>query len=68
MAKTLTYEEFIEYAEKHYTKGGDGFVECWDKRMFEEYVEEFGPITKRKALDMFRLMYGIELDRQGWGW
>lgn len=68
MAKSnaLNYEEFIEYAKAHYTKGGDGYYECWDKRTFDEYVEMFGEITKRKALQMFKESYEIELDRRGW--
>lgn len=66
MAKALTFEEFIEYAKKHYNKGGDGFVECWEKRDFDEYVRMFGGITKRKALQMFRTDYEIQQDRMGW--
>lgn len=66
MAKVLTFEEFIEYAQKHYNKGGDGFVECWEKRDFDEYVGMFGGITKRKALQMFRTDYEIQQDRIGW--
>lgn len=54
MAKELTYAEFIEYAEKHYTKGGDSYVECWDEKTFNEYVGMFGPITKSVALAMLR--------------
>ena len=66
MAKALTYDEFIEYAKKHYERGGDGYVECWDKREFDEYTELAGPITKSKALKMFRDSYDIERDRAGW--
>ena len=54
MAKALDYKGFIDYAEKHYDKGGDSYVECWDEKTFNEYVEKFGPITKRGALAMFR--------------
>lgn len=66
MAKALTYEELIEYARKHYNKGGDGIFECWDKKTFDYYVKEFGPITKSRALEMFRLDYEIARDRAGW--
>ena len=66
MAVSLTYTEFIEYAKKYYEKGGDGYVECWDEREFNEYVANFGPITKRKAQKMFRESYDIERDRAGW--
>ena len=40
MAKALTYEELIEYAMKHYSKGGDVVVECWGRNEFDEYVKE----------------------------
>lgn len=66
MAKALTYSEFIEYAKKYYEKGGDGYVECWGQREFDEYVKLFGSITKSKALKMFRDSYEIERDRAGW--
>ena len=68
MAKALGYEEFIEYAKKHYNRGGDSYVECWDEATFDEDVRMFGPITKRKALGMFRDSYEIDRDRRGWGW
>lgn len=65
-AQTLTYEELIDYAKEHYTRGGDGIYECWDRRTYNEYVELFGPITKRGALQMFRLNREIDRDRAGW--
>ncbi len=66
MAKAMTYGELMDYAKAHYAKGGDSIYECWDERTFDEYVREFGPITKRRALDMFRLDYEIQRDRAGW--
>jgi len=66
MAKALTYKELIEYALKHYNKGGDTTYECLDEKAFDEYVKLFGPITKRKALEMFKLDYEIQRDRAGW--
>ena len=62
MARTkgMTYEELLDYAKQHYNKGGDGIYECWDERTFNEYVSLFGPITKRGALEMFRLEYSIQ--------
>ncbi len=54
MAKGLSYEEFIELAKKNYSKGGDVAVECWDERTFNEYVKNFGPMTKKEALQTFR--------------
>lgn len=66
MAKALSYDEFIEYAKKHYNKGGDVFVECWEKAEFDNYVSAFGAVTKSKALKMFREEFDIERDRAGW--
>jgi hypothetical protein len=60
MKTPLTYEEFIKLAEQNYTKGGDTYVECWDKKDFERYVEEFGAITKTKALKMFKLQKSLD--------
>ena len=51
--RALTYEEFIAMAKANYTKGGDGYVECWDDRTFTYFVKEFGPITRASALDAF---------------
>lgn len=65
-AKELTYDEFMEYAKQHYTKGGDGFYECWDEKTFAEYVDQFGVITKRRALQMFKISYEVDRDRAGY--
>ncbi len=51
--KALNYEEFIALAKANYSKGGDGYVECWDDRIFAYFVEEFGSISKERALQMF---------------
>ena len=66
MAKALTYEELMDYALAHYSRGGDATYECWGRKEFDEYVKEWGPITKRKALEIFRLDYEIQKDREGW--
>lgn len=66
MAKTLTFVEFMDYANQHYNRGGDSFVECWEEKDFNDYVEQFGPITKREALKMFREEYDIQRDRAGY--
>lgn len=66
MAKGLTYEEFQAYAMKHYSKGGDAFVECWDERTFNDFVDQFGIITKQRALDMFKDNLDVERDRAGY--
>lgn len=65
-AKVLSFEEFIALAMNHYSKGGDGYVECWDERTFSDYVADFGPITRSKALEMFRFSYDVDMDRMRW--
>ena len=60
MNNALTFEELWELAQKYYTKGGDSIVECWDKNTFNDYVKEFGPITKKDALAMFKRQKSIE--------
>ena len=66
MAKALTYEELMDYAKANYTRGGDMTYECWDEKTFDEFVREFGPITKRVALKLFRWDYEYERERAGW--
>jgi hypothetical protein len=66
MAKTLTYEELIDYARQNYAKGGDGVFECWDKRTFDDYVQDFGEITKTKARQIFKLYKETTDDMAGW--
>ena len=53
--KALTYQELMELAKQHYNEGGDATYECCDERWFNDYVEQFGPMTKKKALNMFRI-------------
>lgn len=67
-AKGLSYVELIDYAKKHYNKGGDGVYECWDEATYNEYVAEFGPITKRDALEMFRTNYAVRKDIEATAW
>lgn len=68
MEKALTFEQFIELAKKHYNRGGDSYVECWDRTTFNDYVDMFEPITKRTALQMFRDNLDEEEDTRGmWG-
>lgn len=69
-AKALTYDEFMDYAKAHYNKGGDGYYECWGQRQFDDYVELFGPITKRRAQSQEgmtmtkRLWYAVQETRE----
>lgn len=65
-AKAMTYEELMKYAKAHYNKGGDAIYECWEEYQFNDYVEMFGPITKSKALAMFRLERSMQKEREGW--
>ena len=53
--KYLSYKELIALAFDHYCEGGDGVYECWDEQTFNEYVKEFGQMTEKSALNMFRL-------------
>ena len=66
MEKALTWKEFYKLALVNYEFGGDGFAECWDERTFNEYVEAFGPISKKKALNMFNTAEQIWTDMQGY--
>lgn len=51
MNKPMTYDELMTFALENYSKGGDSIYECWDESTFNEYMQEFGPITKKKALE-----------------
>lgn len=64
----ISYEEFTQLAKANYEKGGDVFYECWDERVFNNYVTNFGVITKTEAKRMFRDMLDTERDRAGYGW
>ena len=55
--KKLTYQEFMELAKQNYTKGGMVFYECWEECQFNDYVKEYGAITKKKAFQMFNRGY-----------
>ena len=66
--KALTYEELMALAKEHYNDGGDQTYECWDERAFNVYVEMFGPITKKKALEMFRLDKAVYDDIAATAW
>ena len=36
----------------------------WEEKEFNYYVENFGEITKKKALSMFRLEYALQTERE----
>lgn len=67
-SKVLNYEEFMQYAKKYYDKGGDGFYECWDEKFFNDYVGMFGPLTKAKAREMFKMEYDVRRDYEATAW
>ena len=60
----LTFDQFIALAEANYNAGGDGYVECWDERTFAYFVEEFGPIPKERALQMFAA--ALDEEKEEW--
>lgn len=64
--KELTWKELYKLALRNYENGGDGIVECWDESTFNEYVAEFGPITEKAAMDMFRTAQEIWEDTRGY--
>ena len=68
MAKVLNYKQFMEFALAHYNEGGDGCYECWDELSFRVYVEEFGPMTEKKALKIFREYNSIVKEYQATAW
>lgn len=61
MKKALTFKEFMAISQEHYYEGGDGFVECWDEKTFNQYNDLFGIITKSAALKMIKQQYADEL-------
>lgn len=63
--KELTWKELYKLALRNYENGGDGIVECWDESTFNEYVAEFGPITEKAAMNMFRTADEIYWDIAG---
>ena len=62
----MTYEEMEKLAMENYNNGGDVFVECWDEREFDEYVEFYGPMTEVKALELFAMWKDEFADMMGW--
>lgn len=60
--KVLTYNELMELAKEFYNEGGDGIYECWDERTYNEYVQEFGPITVETTF----MLFGVDADRRAW--
>ena len=55
----MDYQELMDLARAHYNKGGDVVYECWDEQNLRDFEEEFGPMTKRDALNLFKLYDGV---------
>lgn len=66
MKKSLNWKEFYKLALRNYENGGDGIVECWDENTFNEYVNEFGPITEKVARGMFDTAVDVWNDMRGY--
>lgn len=64
--KHLTFDELMSLALEHYNDGGDSTFECWDRNTFDDYVKLFGPMTKTKALKMFKDDKAQMDDMLGW--
>lgn len=56
----LTYEQFMALALEHYNNGGDCVYECWEEYQFDDYVHQFGPITKEHALKIFNIYKNLD--------
>lgn len=59
-AKGLTYQQFIDYCKTKYTAGGDTYVECWDEKMFNDWVAQFGAMTKKRLQQMIKTNFAYE--------
>lgn len=64
----MSYEELMKFALEHYRNGGDGVYECWDEQTYNEYVSEYGQITKEIALEMFQDHKAIFEEYQATAW
>ena len=62
----LNWNEFYQFAKENYCNGGDGVVECWEEKDFDEYVSQFGKMTKTKARNMFKTYKSICDDIRGY--
>lgn len=62
--KALTYEGLMALAKANYDKGGDGYFDKWDERVFNYFVENFGVITEATALAAFALAFEHEQEEQ----
>ena len=51
----MDYDDFQGFALEHYEHGGDVIVETWGIDDFEEEVRKNGPMTVKRAYELFRM-------------
>ena len=56
-------KNLLHWLKKTTTKAGDVVGECCERYECDYYVKEFGPVTKTKALQMFRLYKAREREQ-----
>lgn len=60
----LTYDELIALAKEHYREGGMEIIEFWDENSLREYEKEFGPMTKKQAIRLMKVMGNVSKDEE----
>ena len=60
----LTYDELIDLAHKYYKQGGMEIIEFWDENSLKEYEKEFGPMTKKQAIRLMKVMGNVSKDEE----
>lgn len=63
----LTYDELIDLAHKYYKQGGMEIIEFWDENSLKEYEKEFGPMTKKQAIRLMKVMGNVSKDEEDAG-
>ena len=58
----MTYKEFKAFGKANYCNGGDVIFECWEESDFNEYVNEFGEMTKENAENLCGMYKSVEYD------
>ena len=66
--QVLSYGELMELAKAYYNHGGDSVYECWDERDYQKYVEWFGPMAFRRAIEIFESNYAVRKDIEATAW
>ena len=60
----LTYDELVALAKEHYKEGGMEIIEFWDENSLKEYEKEFGPMTKKQAIRLMKVMGNVSKDEE----